>query len=430
MSRTVEGDSLGRDAIFGPDYPPLSPRPSFQLKATPRSPEIGMSSRCGSLGFRSTSDQALAVAGSLLQVALLLPQGAAGQVVIDLGGLCSECSISRTLRAKIGDSSEPDGLLYGTPIHLLELEDGSFILLTNDGGPPAVYDESGSFLRRIGGRGQGPLEFLLPSLALEAPGDSLLILDAGQNRALVVGPDGEARTISAMPPIRQIDILEWPEVITVGDAPSPEGVAQPFHLLDLSGLTADLTASLGPDESEERAGNPPEAWSVDSSTDSLFWAVGGADYVLELWNADGGRELRLQRPLAEYDSNNRYGIGSPTRPPPTKVVCSTQDSAGLIWVFLHVPRFDWQTAWKGLVPDARGEIVVSRASPMALDLYQTRVDVIDPQRRVLVYTTLIPTWSVPITGGHDPRLAGYSLDDVGNPAVEVWSLELTRPGGR
>ncbi len=357
----------------------------------------------------------------------VLPTHALGQSEIDIRALCIECVISQTLETTIGASSDPEAIIFGMPIRLTEQKDGSLLLLTLDGGPPRVFDRKGAFLRQIGRRGRGPLEFLRPSHALEVPGDSLLILDVGQARALVVASDGGNRTVLDLPSVLEIDILEWPHAISVADIRTAEGIGIPFHALDFSGSTVLATAIPGTETYELRPMQGPQVWSVQAVDDSLFWAVGGPNYMLELWNEERGREVQLRRPLPEYDPENRNGMGNPSVPPPARVISSLVDSDGLIWVFLQVPRYDWRGAWTEVPISPRGEIHLKDAPDLPFGLYQTRVDVIDPGLGALVYSTLIPTLAVPFTHLSSPAIAKYRLAEDGTPLVEVWSLELKRP---
>lgn len=70
-----------------------------------------------------------------------------------------------------------------------ELPDGR--LLVSDRLEPALYalDWNGNRLTRIGREGDGPAEYRLPGALVPLPGDSTLVIDEGNLRLLVVGPD-------------------------------------------------------------------------------------------------------------------------------------------------------------------------------------------------------------------------------------------------
>ncbi len=84
---------------------------------------------------------------------------------------------------------------------LRELADGR--LLVSDRLEPALYlvDVAWSRVSRIGREGQGPAEYRLPSTLLALPGDSTLVVDEGNSRFLILGPDHRiARSISSERP--------------------------------------------------------------------------------------------------------------------------------------------------------------------------------------------------------------------------------------
>lgn len=256
----------------------------------------------------------------------------------DLTEGCDQCAIDRFVSTTLGETSDPNGLVYGFPVHLTELHDGSLVLLTTTGGPPTVFNPTGTFQRRIGKRGRGPREFVRPAHVLEVPGDSLLILDAGQGRATVIHSTGTQRVVSGIPSVRSIDILHWPIVISVGDIRSPERIGRSFHLLDLSSDRATVRRSLGRESIPFLPNQPPDGWSVVAVSDSVFWTIGGPRYTLQLWNTRDRENAGLRRRMDGFGPEaERIGVGTPERPPSPQVIDSFSDGEGLIWIVLLVP---------------------------------------------------------------------------------------------
>lgn len=346
------------------------------------------------------------------------------QAPLDLEVQESACVIDQTLRTTIGDTEDPNGIIFGNPLQVLELPGGRFLLLTSGGGPPRVFDSTGAFLRYAGGSGRGPGEFLRPSRALAVADDSLAVLDPGQSRAVVLSPDSESRTILGLPSIFEIDVLQWPRVVAVSDFHPTEEDPRTFQILDFSNARVAYATGIKRSGGDRPSWQPPERWALHVVDTERFWAVGGADYTLELWNTSGTRERYLRRDLPEYDSQNRSGIGNPDRPPPAYAVSASLDTEGLLWVLLHVPRYDWRKAWDGVEISPNGEISLSRNENLTHDLYQTRIDIIDPRQNALIHSRLLPTLTVPFHHGTGPRIAKYRLTEEFVPVIEIWELAL------
>jgi hypothetical protein len=338
--------------------------------------------------------------------------------------------ISENLLVSIGRGDDPDGQIFGTPLEIGRVSDGRLLLLTEDGGAPQVYDRNGIFEGRIGRRGAGPMEFRRPAGARALPGDSILILDPGLGRATVFSADGGQRTVSGMPSVFGLDVLKWPLVISYGDIRTPARITMPFHLLDFSGATVRIRSTSG----EPGKGLLPweglDAWSLCRVSDSSFWAIGGPEYALELWDTAGIRHEELVRTLDEYDSGHRYGLGNPGTPPPARVMGSQLTEEGLLWVYLLVPRYDWHRAWEGVVIDERGGISLSQSPDILHDLYQTRIDVIDLRGGELLGSGVTPGMAIPSWGFQSPTVAKYRIGRDGIPLLELWELSLSDPHSR
>jgi hypothetical protein len=347
-----------------------------------------------------------------------------GQEVIYSDPACEGCQISASPVWTLGRDTHPDGLLFGTPLQLSRLQNGEILLLSEDGGAPQVFGPDGKFLRRLGGRGQGPMEFIRPALAKSIPGDSVLILDPGLGRATVVSVDGDARTVGGLPTIYALEVLQWPKVVSFGDIRTPDRISQPFHIMDFGGHQVVTSRTFGAEEEEFLPWERLDGWALSRASDTAFWAIGGTGYTIELWAVAGSREYVVRRALDEYGGPSRYGIGNPRSPPPSRVIDSQIDDDGRLWVFLLVPRFDWARAWDGVRIDEHGGVALSEAPDLLTDLYQTRIDLIDTGTRRLLATRTFTGMVVPSDGFRLPTLARFSIEADGTPVLEVSELTL------
>lgn len=93
---------------------------------------------------------------------------------------------------KIGDyDSKDDNYLFYQPRDMAVDSYGNIYIL--DGGNFRIqkFDAQGKFLRTIGGKGQGPAEFITPVSIEIDNDDNIHVLDVGQKRIEVIKPDGK-----------------------------------------------------------------------------------------------------------------------------------------------------------------------------------------------------------------------------------------------
>lgn len=184
-----------------------------------------------------------------------------------------------------------------------ELADGRF--LVTDRLEPAVYvaDKTGG-LRKLGREGNGPGEYRLPGPLLAMAGDSTLLLDEGNARMAVYGPD--LRVVRERSTQSGLGYGLWPRAVdhrgllyfTIpGWASGPDGppgdslfVAR-FHAR--TGLVDTLARIRGPSDTPGHIhyGLPNVAFSAQDSwqatADGRVLLVRVGDYHLEWTGADG-----------------------------------------------------------------------------------------------------------------------------------------------
>lgn len=133
--------------------------------------------------MRSSARVRLAMIGHVMAVlGLGTPAGLAGQVTVELEGSAAAYP-------------EPFSQVSG----VRELEDGR--VLISDALEESLYalDSGLTAGRKIGRNGQGPDEYRQPDALHAWPGDSTLLVDLGNGRLTVIGPDyGFGRTIPAV----------------------------------------------------------------------------------------------------------------------------------------------------------------------------------------------------------------------------------------
>ena len=114
---------------------------------------------------------------------------------------------------------------------------------------PQVFDSSGRFLASVGRKGAGPGEYRIPFEAFSTPGDSVVVLDAGNSRGTVLDPNLLPTRFFRMPwGATPVIVDNWPTAI-LGAAliRTPAAAGLPLHRFDLSGSEMSVTASYRQD---------------------------------------------------------------------------------------------------------------------------------------------------------------------------------------
>ncbi len=91
---------------------------------------------------------------------------------------------------QIGVESGPPEYLFSGVVGAVRLSDGRIAVANGSSGEIRVYDGTGRFATRVGGRGDGPGEFRRLAWLAAGPGDSLLAYDAEGRRFAVFTPGG------------------------------------------------------------------------------------------------------------------------------------------------------------------------------------------------------------------------------------------------
>jgi hypothetical protein len=334
--------------------------------------------------------------------------------------LCDSCTIRLRRILSLGDTSGP-GIIAGG-IHGVAVDSRSRYWVLSGEEPPLVFDSLGAVIGAVGRIGSGPGEFIRPTEAQVVAGDSVLIVDGAQARATLIGPDLVARrTILMAVPLRPLIALRWPtDVIANGPVGTPGDVGWPLHVLSFSGSSVEMSRSFGPDRGDV---SPFEASKLDQvlagARDGGFWTADVLRYRLTKWSATERKERSYVRTPGWFAKPSVAWIGNPTTPPPPAISAIAEDSDGLLWVCVRVAAPTWREGW----PSGKGaEFLYNK---MSFDkMFQTTIEVIDPQARRVLARTTVPHWIVAALPGR--RLAGYATDAEGEPHVEIFDVMLMR----
>lgn len=326
------------------------------------------------------------------------------------------CALQVEEVVTLGDTTGATDGFVGRPAALLQRPDGSFLLADRlDPGALKLFSPEGEFVRRVGRQGEGPGEYQIVQFLFLLPGDSVEVLDLGQQRSTVLTSDLRvARTTAAVPVAAEMLRLNPSRYVITARINSPEQVGLPLHFVSPGeGIVNSFGAE--PMISEIRTSDLfYRQLAKGSQTD--FWAAHLTAYILENYDDAGNLLTRLRREVAWFQPHDDFGSVAPDNPPSPGVRALHVDENGYVWVLISVPDADWEAA---LTP------VVSRFGGEAYDydpssVYDTVIEVIDPKRSVVVGETTIDA----VVRGFTPRGLMYAVEQSENlePYVRVWRV--------
>ncbi len=337
---------------------------------------------------------------------------------------CPRCQIVRNVEARL-HSAAPEGEIDEMPLGVRRNARGETWVLSQAMGP-RIYDSRGGFSRAIGRTGRGPGEYSAVDDLVWLPGDSVLLVDGINRRATVLSPTGRVHRAIQMPStFLNLLVLEWPSRV-VGSATmaSPDARGRGLHIVDLSGSSARVVRTFAPTSESSQSSSWAATFHYVASTSSgELLSATPHSFAVYSWVLDGRLKSSLVRRGPSIPVNvPEQDVGTPRTPPSPAVTGLMVDTEGLIWSFLRVPATTWRQAWSALPPGA------SEASRRQIEwskLFNTRVEVMDPARAVLIARGDIPGLVISTLGSG--RVAVYGTSPLGEPEVRIDQLRLQRP---
>ncbi len=295
------------------------------------------------------------------------------------------------------------------------------VLLGDAGLPPALYDALGHRTGTLGRTGAGPGEYRAAYLGATLPADSLLIVDRGNRRAIVLAPDHrEARTLPAPASTSAVLSLPGGSLLINAAFRDPNRVGLPLHLLDPAGR---VVRSFGTEHPLVRPGELTRGVRriARASAGGVWSARYAHRYEIQLWTLNGTLVRELTRRVAWFEEYDRYWSSSPERPAAPLILGVWEDAGGMLWVYTRVGDRNWR---RGL---GRERLVEGQRS-YEIDnpdlLFDTMVEVIDPTRGELVASfRRDDLWGLVIAPG---LLGQVRENDDGAYRIEVQRISLTK----
>ena len=276
-------------------------------------------------------------------------------------------------------------------------------------GALALYDWQGRQVRAIATYGGGPSELRRPRPTL-GPGDSLWILDTGNQRVSVLEPDGSgvARAFPLRGEIQSLHAADSGLVVVAGTM-LPDGVDRedvdegswPYiHVIDRTGA---LDRSFLP-RRHRMLGT-----RIAAVSGSRIWLATMHRPVLEEWSLTGRRLRRIERELDWFEpwDTTDDGIIEALRLRP-RVAGLGVDVKGRLWVKTYLPVVDRET-------------VRSRADYNRV--MDTLIEVVDPATGETLARRRFDAAYISRVAGRD-LWATARQDSAGYVYVDVWRGRL------
>jgi hypothetical protein len=352
---------------------------------------------------------------------------AAAQVTIPDVPNCANCRIEIEELFTFGAFDGPGSLAGPGRIGV----DGAGRIWYSDGPVPQVFDAEGRYLRALGREGEGPGEYRGVYTWSRLPGDSTLVFDEGNGRAVVLDPDLQAIRYVTLPvSVSGATVLRWPDAV-LGGAFIGRGAraGQPLHVLDMSGSSGLFTTSMMSDGRRTAPPGGPTAYTQQLFAPSAgegAWSAEVADYRVSRWDSQANPTGSWTRQASWFHDNPEGGFVRHS------VSSIGEDDRGRLWVLLRAPRSDGPAKVEAALADLfrdgppSGPVDLPTSElPPPQELYDTVMEVLDVgdgtvlarQRFEAFFLALLP-------GG---RVAAYREEGIGIPRVAIMSLTLVEP---
>lgn len=348
------------------------------------------------------------------------PYPAHSQWVISGGPECHRCEIKPTSEIRLGLGEE--GAIPFLLIDIAEDSRGRYWVTFPYRELPRVFDRDGRVLRTLGAEGQGPGEFIGPVGIVKIPGDSMLVLDAINQRGSVVSADFTiSRSIGGIPPLADLEVVSWPDsVLGIGIIHTPSAAGFPLHLVDLGGVRAVVYRSFGHGGGEFR---PSQQYrllrKITPVEDGQFVEAKVLEYSFSIRTV---REegLEIQRRPDWFNTPSEWNYGYYDTPPPPMVNGVSIGPRGIIWVFLRRRVEEWAAAWpEGLPQD--GHFPARYLPPLDL-LWRTHIDLFSGDGRRLISSGSIDGYVSSVLPG--ARAMVFRSADDGSPDVRIVTFQM------
>lgn len=357
-------------------------------------------------------------------VAQELPAGS----VIEVSGVptCQTCEIQFSHVVRLGSTDGKDAI-WTPPYNVIRIGTDYILVSETDDGRLLLYDTAGNILDVFDRKGGGPEEVEDLATIARLGSTTVAILDWGNSRFSII--EAGSGKIEVVRTVRITDklpgkIWSYDESNLIGydeyagwKEGTREAALQIYHLDEsearISASFDVVSTRVLPDVQRQRT-----VWADESHV----WSSSLGEYLIRRWGLDGTPDGAFRFRPEWFSGKVEGALGPPSRPPDPLVNSLWTDDDGQLWVFTWRPSNAYKQAWEGLSELIRNGELMGSGRPAYHKMWNTNIDVIDPETGELVTSRM---W-ISLVGGvlGDGFIWTQWQDEFGVPRVDIWRISM------
>ena len=338
--------------------------------------------------------------------------------ILESPEMCADCvTVDRVVT--LGDTVAPGYIDWS--VYAAVDDFGNYWVGMPRGSVVKVWDAEGRFVRQVGRRGDGPMEFHRPAPVRTDSEGRLHIVDLDIGRETIVNADFSYHSDRLLDPGGShlaVPLGDDGRYLLNRARMTTQRVAMPLHIVN----GPNVLHSFGRMAGLDAPGNAHRVLAVDRQP--RIYSTRAGDYLIQVWSESGRRILGLRGPRLN-EKEARPERWSPDNPPRSEIYAMQVDSEQRLWVIGLALRDDWQDHME-LRRMPNGQIAYGPTDGDIRTIFQGRIDVIDLTRGSFIATRR-----------HDALLEAFVGDglaientetETGYPQMVVWRLGFDAAG--
>ncbi|MCY4573896.1 MAG: hypothetical protein OXF01_13965 [Gemmatimonadetes bacterium] len=341
--------------------------------------------------------------------------------VLNTATVCEDCLVLEH-EFQIGSVAGP-GFISGRGGEDQIVRDGSGNYWLGQREHMNVYDPDGEFIRTVGRKGEGPMEFERAYPFHADAGGHVHIWDPHNLRVTIIAPDFalvDEKPLSGRQINDMMAIDDGSLYVMQTWSSDPANPGQPLHIVDGQEVLVSFGAEYGPGDDPSDFNPLDERYAAVAPNGSIMVAH-REEYRIEAWSRDGQLLGSLTGPDLE---NTAFEPGEVTaeNPLPNFLTDLHVDASGRVWVSQLVRRPDWVERSE---EDPQGGLM-----PAGMDIlnwFRSRIDLVDVETCTLLASHEQDPFFLDFV--EDGLIADVEFSPAGAPLVNLKRIGLRGEAG-